>query len=310
MWHQGFNLQKVFKYAFYMTHGKFKIKPLNNNRRRIFLDLFLNFGLAWISVLLTFALCIIYILRKIIEQTNGKHNFLRSIDGILKKHHRLLGIILVITGLVHGYFSSESVLSLNFGTVAWIVSILLGLNWMARKVLSKYRGWIYYHRILTVIFILTIIFHVVQVGGIQIHKLILGSGISSGQKVTVNGNNETLQGATFKDGIYTGQADGYRPGIKVSLEIANNSINSIEIIEHNEVNSRFYQKAMDSIPQAILDNQSTQVDTTSGATFTSIGIMNAVNDALSQALIDGTLPSTVQLPENRGHGKGVERGNH
>jgi len=61
---------------------------------------------------------------------------------------------------------------------------------------------------------------------------------------------------------------------------------------------------MDSIPQSILDNQSSEVDATSGATFTSIGIMNAVNDALSQALIDGSLPSTQQLPENRGHGKG------
>ncbi|WP_291633539.1 FMN-binding protein [Clostridium sp.] len=113
-----------------------------------------------------------------------------------------------------------------------------------------------------------------------------------------------MQGATFKDGTYTGEADGYRPGLKVSVEIANNVITSIGIIEHNEVNSRFYQKAFDSIPQTILDNQSTEVDATSEATFTSIGIMNAVNDALSQALIDGTLPGTQQLPQNRGHGKG------
>jgi uncharacterized protein with FMN-binding domain len=37
-------------------------------------------------------------------------------------------------------------------------------------------------------------------------------------------------------------------------------ITSIKIIEHHEVNSRFYQKAMNAIPQSILDNQSTEVD--------------------------------------------------
>ena len=275
------------------------------------MKLFLNFGFAWISVLLTIALSIIYILRKLIVQSKGKNIYLISLNRKLRKHHKLIGIILVITGLVHGYFSSESILSLNLGTASWIISILLGLNWMAKKSLSKYKGWIYYHRILTVAFILAIILHVVQVGGIQVHKLLLGSGTSSGQKAIVSDLNKSIQGATFKDGIYTGVADGYRPGLKVSVEIKNNVITSIEIIEHNEVNSRFYQKAMDTIPQAILDNQSTEVDATSGATFTSIGIMNAVNDALSQGLIDGTLPSTQQLPQNRGHGKGSGgRGGH
>lgn len=32
--------------------------------------------------------------------------------------------------------------------------------------------------------------------------------------------------------------------------------------------------------------------------------MNAVNNALSQAIVDGSLPSTQQLPVNRGHGGG------
>ena len=275
------------------------------------MKLFLNFGFAWISVLLTVALSIIYILRKVIVHSKSKNIYFIKLNKGLRKHHKVLGILLVITGVIHGYFSSESILSINLGTMTWTVSILLGLNWMARKSLSKYKSWIYYHRVLTVAFILTIILHVVQVGGIQVHKLFLGSGITSGQKVTVNEFNKSIQGATFKDGTYIGEADGYRPGLKVSVEVKNNTITSIEIIEHNEVNSRFYQKAFDTIPEAILDNQSTDVDTTSGATFSSIGIMNAVNDALSQALIDGTLPGTQQLPQNRGHGKGNGgRGRH
>jgi uncharacterized protein with FMN-binding domain len=275
------------------------------------MNLFLNFGFAWISILLTVVLSIIYVLRKIIVKSKNKNAYLLTLNKSLRKYHKLLGILLVITGLIHGYFSSESILSLSLGTVAWIVSILLGLNWMARKKLSKYKSWIYYHRILTLVFILTIVLHVVQVGGIQVTKLLLGSGTSVGEKVTISDPIKTLEGATFKDGVYTGEADGFRPGIKVSIEIKNNSIISVEVIEHNEVNSRFYQKALDSIPQAILDNQSPNVDATSGATFTSTGIMNAVNDALSQALISGTLPSSQQLPQNRGHDKGFgENGRH
>lgn len=221
----------------------------------------------------------------------------------LRKYHKQIGILLVITGLIHGVFSSEGIISFSLGTIAWIVSILLGLNWMFRKKLSKFKGWIYYHRILTVIFLLTILLHIVQVGGIQVHKLIFGSGTSSGIKITAADITKTIEGATLRDGIYTGEADGFRPGIKVSVEIKSNSIISIEVLEHNEVNSRFYQKAFDTIPQEILNNQTTEVDTTSGATFTSTGIMNAVNDALSQSLVSGTLPDSQQLPENRGHGK-------
>jgi uncharacterized protein with FMN-binding domain len=268
------------------------------------MKLFLNFGFAWLSIILTFALSIVYILRKAIVKTKGEKPYLIKLNRWLRNHHKHMGILLVVTGLIHGYFSSESILSLNLGTVSWVVSILLGLNWMARKVLSKYKGWIYYHRALTAVFLLTIVIHVVDVGGIQVQKLLLGTGTISGQKVSVGELNKSIQGATFKDGTYTGEADGFRPGLKVSVEIKNNSIASIEILQHNEVNARYYQKALDAIPQSILDSQSTDVDTVSGATFTSIGIKNAVNNALSQALVSGTLPSTQQLPQNRGHEKG------
>lgn len=268
------------------------------------MKLFLNFGFAWISVLLTVALSIVYVLRKAIIALKVKNSFLTKLNRSLRKYHKLIGILLISTGLVHGYFSSEKVLSFNLGTASWLVCILLGLNWMMRKALSKYKGWIFYHRILTMGFLLTIILHVVDVGGIQVHKLLLGTGTASGQKVSIDDFNKKIQGATFKDGTYTGEADGFRPGLKVSVEIKSNTITSIEVISHNEVNARYYQKALDTVPQEILDSQSTAVDATSGATFTSIGIMNAVNDALSKALVSGTLPKGQELPQNSGHEKG------
>lgn len=42
---------------------------------------------------------------------------------------------------------------------------------------------------------------------------------------------------------------------------------------------------MDLIPKEIIQNQSVEVDAVSGATYTSNGIVNAVKDALQQAII-------------------------
>ena len=42
---------------------------------------------------------------------------------------------------------------------------------------------------------------------------------------------------------------------------------------------------MDVIPSEIINEQSLDVDIVSGATYTSNGIINAVKDALSKALI-------------------------
>ena len=75
--------------------------------------------------------------------------------------------------------------------------------------------------------------------------------------------------------------------------IKNNKIGS-----HNERQPQRYQKALDQIPNKIIEEQSLSVDTVSGATFTSIGIMNAVNDALQNALISGKLTQMQTLPSN------------
>ena len=174
----------------------------------------------------------------------------------------------------------------------------------------------HYHRTLTVIFLICIVAHVVEVGGIQVDKVLFASTditgrqeISSGNSdvgdttSTMNLDNKQLTSGEFKDGIYTGQAQGYGPGLKVSVEIKNNTIINVKVTDHNEVNSRFYSTPIKQIPLEIIDSQSVDVDTISGATFTSIGIINAVNDALSKALISGTLPDLKELPQNRGHGK-------
>lgn len=82
-----------------------------------------------------------------------------------------------------------------------------------------------------------------------------------------------------------------------------NAIKNVKVTKHNEVNRRFYDRPISIIPNEIVQAQSTDVDTVSGATFTSIGIINAVNDALSKAVVSGDLPADKSLPSNSGRRK-------
>lgn len=86
----------------------------------------------------------------------------------------------------------------------------------------------------------------------------------------------------YKDGTYTGEAVGYAPGLKVQVTIASSKISDIQITSHNETPG-FYERAFQVVPQEIIQSQSTKVDTISRATYSCVGIMNAVNDALSDA---------------------------
>jgi uncharacterized protein with FMN-binding domain/Pyruvate/2-oxoacid:ferredoxin oxidoreductase delta subunit len=91
----------------------------------------------------------------------------------------------------------------------------------------------------------------------------------------------------YKDGVYIGSARGFNPNIKVSVTVKDGKITTIEILEHNETPG-FYEKAFAIVPNEIISKQNTNVDTVSGATRSSEGIMKAVNVALKDAILDGT----------------------
>ena len=87
----------------------------------------------------------------------------------------------------------------------------------------------------------------------------------------------------YVDGIYTGIGRGFRPGLKVEVEIQEGKIIRIEVLSHNEVGARFWRRPVKLIPNAIIKSQDTKVDAVGGATFTSRGIMTAVENALRKA---------------------------
>lgn len=91
-----------------------------------------------------------------------------------------------------------------------------------------------------------------------------------------------INNGQYTDGTYEGSASGFSSGLKVQVKIENGEISDVQVVSHNETPG-FCERAIETVPAEIISEQSTNVDTVSGATYTSVGIINAVNDALSNA---------------------------
>jgi len=89
--------------------------------------------------------------------------------------------------------------------------------------------------------------------------------------------------ALYGNGIYEGKGTGYGRGLKVSVTVTDGRISDIQIISHNEVGKQYYEEAFETIPQRVIEAQNTEVDAVSGATKTSNGIKQAVENALLDA---------------------------
>lgn len=89
--------------------------------------------------------------------------------------------------------------------------------------------------------------------------------------------------SAYKDGTYYGTGKGFAGNIKVKVDIAGGKISAISIVSTKDGDS--YVKSASSLLDTIVEKQSTNVDTVSGATFSSCGIIAAVRSALSQAAV-------------------------
>lgn len=193
----------------------------------------LSLVLAWLTVLLVVVTGFKYIAR--VSKS-------MKLNRLFHKIHIPTGMILILTGLLHGLAAgnfadtglfdmrAETVLfTFNWGTVCFIISVLLGLTYLFRKVLKK--KWMRVHRILTVCMLVLMVIHIAD----------------------------------------------------------------IEILEENDTPD-FFERA-EAIIDDIIDGQSLEVDTVSGATYSSSGILNAVNNALEEAVTDGELEKNdVEIP--------------
>lgn len=103
---------------------------------------------------------------------------------------------------------------------------------------------------------------------------------SAGKKKTKNKIPANTSG--LKDGLYTGTGTGFGGEIKVNVRIKKGKINKIIIVSAGLETPSYFDKAKDII-DIMIKKQSTDVDAVSGATYSSNGIKEAVNNALIKA---------------------------
>jgi uncharacterized protein with FMN-binding domain len=101
-----------------------------------------------------------------------------------------------------------------------------------------------------------------------------------GRRAPVDLRSEDIQ-ISAGAGEYLGTGMGMGGELIVKVRMNGSRIASIEVVQQHETVG-IGDKAVTTIPAAIISAQSTQVDTITGATVTSSAIIDAVNDALSK----------------------------
>ena len=103
----------------------------------------------------------------------------------------------------------------------------------------------------------------------------------------LNRDLEHLKGYSFeiqypsqwKDGIYIGEANQFPIKVKVEVNIQNQRITKLTLLEHQTGEGQIAETILDHV----LDAQSLDVDVITGATYSSILILKAIEDALEKA---------------------------
>ncbi|MDD2414472.1 MAG: FMN-binding protein [Eubacteriaceae bacterium] len=260
---------------------------------------------AWASVIFFFLSAF-----KFIARISGNTTLNRRFHSL----HLPVGTLFIVTALIHTFFAGNSrsatlfdfqpaaeLFSLNWGTACMGLALLIGLTFLLRKQCP--RLWMPGHRILTVAFLVCLIFHLVDVG-IQLPNRLLGSDQatapastsvstpSPGETVQNPGaaNTVTFSGAVLKDGNYEGSAEGYNGTITVSVTVSGGQVTDIGVVSQSDTD-RYFSEAL-SLLDTIIGQQSLEVDAVSGATYSSAGLINAVDSALEGAVVSGTLKVT------------------
>ena len=116
---------------------------------------------------------------------------------------------------------------------------------------------------------------------------------STGTSTTITDFSE------LKDGTYSGTGQGRNGNINVSVVVKDGKVTSITIESSNE-DAQYFNKAKSTVINEIISNQSIDVQTVSGATMSSNGIIDAVANALG---ISYTNPNS-QMQNNHHGSKG------
>lgn len=102
------------------------------------------------------------------------------------------------------------------------------------------------------------------------------------QQTMIRAEAAELECSAYNDGVYYGEAEGFGGRVAVDVTISEGKITDIAIVSAEHEDGAYLTMAEDIVP-AIIKQQSAEVDTISGATYSSEGIKNAVEQALEKA---------------------------
>ncbi|MPW25655.1 flavocytochrome c [Alkalibaculum sp. M08DMB] len=100
--------------------------------------------------------------------------------------------------------------------------------------------------------------------------------------ISLVGCSTTTKENSYTADTYTGTGIGMKGPILMDVTFSEDSITNITVNSSLET-AYLADPAFENIPKAIIENQSLDIDTITGATMTSNGIINAVSDAVNQA---------------------------
>lgn len=99
------------------------------------------------------------------------------------------------------------------------------------------------------------------------------------QQAEEDGTEETGQ---YQDGIYEGTGKGFGGEIRVQVTLSGGMISFCEVVSAEKETPEYLASA-EAVLEEVVEAQSAEVDTVSGATLSSNGLLEGVREALEQA---------------------------
>ena len=109
---------------------------------------------------------------------------------------------------------------------------------------------------------------------------------------------ENDAGGNFQNGIYTGTGEGYRGKVTVTVKVADGKITELVLDDYADDKS-YMERAKNRIFQEMISRQNTDVDAVSGATYSSNGLIEAVNKALENEEGEGKKPEQEESEDKQ-----------
>ena len=106
---------------------------------------------------------------------------------------------------------------------------------------------------------------------------------------SVEAEEEVLPKLPYADGVYIGSSRGYGGAVRVQVTMENGSITEVEILDASHETKQFLRRAK-RLLTTVVDAQNWEVDAVSEATYTSRGILGAVQNALTGEVVNNPLP--------------------